>query len=140
MLKLLGVTQISLAEDGREALELVKSSRTTDDTDPIPYDLILMDIQMPNMDGLESTRLIRALGYTRPIVALTAYAEQNNIDDCYAAGKCLCRDDGLLKIDPLTVRPLGMNHFIPKPLKRPALQEGLAKLCAMKHNDPETTP
>lgn len=42
--------------------------------------------QMPNMDGLQSTRLIRQLGYSGPIVALTAFAEESNIKDCMDSG------------------------------------------------------
>lgn len=50
------------------------------------FDLIFMDIQMPNLDGLQSTRLIRQMGYSAPIVALTAFAEQSNVKDCYDSG------------------------------------------------------
>jgi osomolarity two-component system sensor histidine kinase SLN1 len=38
---------------------------------------------MPNLDGLQSTRLIREMGYSAPIVALTAFSEESNIRDCY---------------------------------------------------------
>lgn len=41
---------------------------------------------MPNLDGLESTRLIRRMGYSAPIVALTAFAEESNIKQCYDSG------------------------------------------------------
>ena len=41
---------------------------------------------MPNVDGLQSTRLIREIGYQAPIVALTAFAEESNIKDCYDSG------------------------------------------------------
>lgn len=67
MLKLEEVFDVSLAKDGQEALELVKQSMAIG----IHYDLILMDVQMPMMDGRESTRMIRDLGYSAPIVALT---------------------------------------------------------------------
>jgi osomolarity two-component system sensor histidine kinase SLN1 len=40
-------------------------------------------LQMPNLDGLQSTRLIREMGYSAPIVALTAFSEESNIRDCY---------------------------------------------------------
>jgi osomolarity two-component system sensor histidine kinase SLN1 len=42
----------------------------------------LLTIQMPNLNGLESTRQIRNLGYSAPIVALTAFAEESNVKEC----------------------------------------------------------
>ena len=57
--------QVTLAGDGREALERAAAS---------PFDAILMDIQMPVMDGYEAVRRLRASGATLPIVALTANA------------------------------------------------------------------
>ena len=64
---------------------------------------------MPIMDGLTSTKLIREAGYQGPIVALTAFAEKSNVDDCFRSG---------------------MNHFLAKPLKKPQLREALIKLCS----------
>ena len=72
MLKLEDVYDVTVAKDGQEALDRVKESMEAGE----PYNLIFMDVQMPNMDGLDSTRLIRQSGFSAPIVALTAYAEE----------------------------------------------------------------
>lgn len=66
------------AKDGVEALEAAKKEQ---------FDLILMDIQMPRMDGIETTeKLIKEFGIKTPIVALSANALKTEIDRCYAAG------------------------------------------------------
>lgn len=61
---------VEIARDGEEAVE--KASRE-------PFDLILMDIQMPRMDGLEATRILRARHYQGPIVALSAHAMSEEV-------------------------------------------------------------
>jgi osomolarity two-component system sensor histidine kinase SLN1 len=75
MLKLEDVYDVTVAKDGQEALDKVKESMESN----TPYSLIFMDVQMPNLDGLQSTRLIRQSGFSSPIVALTAYAEESNV-------------------------------------------------------------
>ena len=64
---------------------------------------------MPNLDGLQSTRLIREMGYSAPIVALTAFAEESNVKECMDSG---------------------MDFFLPKPIRRPALKQVLKRYCA----------
>jgi osomolarity two-component system sensor histidine kinase SLN1 len=78
MLKLEDVYDVTVAKDGQEALDKVKESMERQ----APYNLIFMDVQMPNLDGLQSTRLIRQSGFSAPIVALTAYAEESNVKVC----------------------------------------------------------
>jgi len=63
-LKYLGAI-VDVANDGQEAVD--KALRQD-------YDVILMDIEMPNLDGLEATKLLRAGYYKKPIIALTAHA------------------------------------------------------------------
>lgn len=78
MLKREGLV-VAQAADGRQALDHVRAN---------PADLILMDLEMPVMDGLEAIRAIRALGATRPlrIVGLSAHADDNVRARCLAAG------------------------------------------------------
>jgi CheY-like chemotaxis protein len=78
MLRRLGY-RADLAANGREALLAVARQH---------YDLVLMDVQMPEMDGLQAAReIVAQLGDARPrIVAMTANASTSDRDDCYAAG------------------------------------------------------
>ena len=75
----------TLARDGAEAIAMVEESTRLGQ----PFQLILMDIRMPNVDGLEATRWLRASGHSPevlPIVALTANAYAEDLQACAAAG------------------------------------------------------
>lgn len=94
--------QVEVARTGREAVEAI--SRTT-------YDIVLMDCEMPEMDGYEATRAIRlreegALNHL-PIIALTGHASDEDAQKC---------------------REAGMDKVVTKPLTLPALRAGLAEL------------
>ena len=100
MLKHLGY-KADVAVNGKEVLNSLEQKT---------YDLILMDIQMPEMDGLEATKIIRsslpAAGQPR-IIAMTAYTLQGDREQCLAAG---------------------MDEYISKPVKMEELKEALEKL------------
>lgn len=112
MLLLLKHPNLTLTADGLEALEtLVDSKIDLDEATEMSnggfgYDLVLMDVQMPTMDGLESTVKMRENGYKGPVIALTAFADEGNIQNCLDAG---------------------MNGFIGKPVKKKELKQTLEK-------------
>ena len=72
---------VSLAANGQEAVE-----RCTEAHESTPFDLILLDMQMPVMDGYTAARTLRSLGNTVPIVAITAHAMTGERDRCLGAG------------------------------------------------------
>ncbi|TWT43098.1 Aerobic respiration control sensor protein ArcB [Thalassoglobus neptunius] len=80
---------ISIASNGQEALDVIHD-------DPSRFGLILMDMQMPIMDGYTATRQLRHSGWTRPIIALTANAMKGDSNNCLAAG---CNDYATKPID-----------------------------------------
>ncbi|MEJ8840499.1 response regulator [Ramlibacter sp. AN1133] len=77
MLERLGYERITIAANGREALAACRAQ---------PFDLILMDCQMPEMDGLQATRELRARGLRTPIVAFTTRRGADDRDRCLEAG------------------------------------------------------
>ena len=87
-----------IADNGREALERAAVAQ---------YDVIFMDVQMPVMDGLEATRLIRGLPGRQPvIIAMTANAMQGDREACIDAG---------------------MNDYVSKPIKLDILVSALER-------------
>jgi PAS domain S-box-containing protein len=82
--------EVDVVEDGRKAVEEALASRPgrgqTFNGPKRPYDVILMDMQMPVLDGYEATRRLRAEGYTGPIIALTANAMSDDMQRCLDAG------------------------------------------------------
>ncbi len=94
-----GYTVVS-AGNGKKTLEIFTAA-------PDDFDLILMDIQMPEMDGLEATRALRKLGFQEiPIIAMTANAMKGDREICIEAG---------------------MNDYISKPIKRELVLEVINK-------------
>ena len=99
--------QADLACDGREAVAAVQDKS---------YDLVLMDLQMPELDGISATTEIRRLNgpaHDVPIVALTANALVGQREICFAAG---------------------MNDFLTKPINPDALQAAIARWGAVARN------
>jgi signal transduction histidine kinase/ActR/RegA family two-component response regulator len=94
--------KVEVANDGIEALAMLA------DPDSTPFDLIFMDCQMPNMDGYEATRRIRAGGTfnNTPIIALTANTMNSEREKCLDAG---------------------MNEYLTKPINIDSLKSVLAK-------------
>jgi signal transduction histidine kinase/DNA-binding response OmpR family regulator len=100
MLERLGHT-VTLANDGKEALSAIKTAS---------FDLIMMDVQMPEMDGFEATRRIREWEAGKihiPIIALTAHAMDSHREECLAAG---------------------MDSFLPKPILLDSLKVQIERL------------
>jgi CheY-like chemotaxis protein len=96
---------IDIAENGRQAIDALKNA---------DYDVVLMDVQMPEMDGIEATKQIRLLPGEKksvPIIALTAQADVNTEDELRAAG---------------------MDDYISKPINFDILFSKLSALAAKR--------
>jgi CheY-like chemotaxis protein len=107
--------QVDVVENGRLALDILKKN---------PYDLILMDIQMPEMDGLEATRRIRqtdsgVLNNNIPIIAVTANAMNTDQQQCLEHG---------------------MNDYLTKPINPAKLLEVIAQWLPAKRNPQKKCP
>jgi CheY-like chemotaxis protein/HPt (histidine-containing phosphotransfer) domain-containing protein len=100
----LGAT-VDIVTDGTEAIEKIKQQS---------YDLILMDIQMPDMDGYDTTRYIRnELQNSIPIIAMTAFAQKGEDEKCLEAG---------------------MNAYVSKPFTTESLSETISRVLSSPMN------
>ena len=95
-LKMMGLDS-EVANNGKEGVE--KATRDH-------FDVVLMDVQMPELDGFEAVQLLREKQYSRPVVALTAHAMKGDRERCLEAG---------------------FNEYLCKPVNRLKLQECLSK-------------
>lgn len=106
--------QVDTAENGVQALDMLKDSS---------FDLILMDIQMPEMDGFAATRAIRRdeenSGASIPIIAMTARAEQDDRQKCLAAG---------------------MDGYIAKPIRLDTIGYEIETILQSRSTSPQERP
>ncbi len=86
---------VTVAENGQQAIDLVAAAGGE------PYDVVLMDMQMPIMDGYTATAILRRQGYKRPIIALTAHAMAGDREKCLSAG-----------CDDYATKPINRAHLI----------------------------
>jgi CheY-like chemotaxis protein len=92
--------QVEVANNGQEAVDKYTKA-------PDAFDLIFMDIQMPQLDGMKATKVIRDNGFDKiPIVAMTAHAMKGDREKCLEAG---------------------MDDYVPKPVKRELVFEMVEK-------------
>jgi PAS domain S-box-containing protein len=104
-----------LTRSGLTVIEAANGQIAVDHAAETEFDLVLMDMQMPVMDGYTATGILRQRGYTRPIVALTGNAMKGDEDKCLAAG---------------------CSHFLSKPVKIDELMQLLvSELGAVEQTD-----
>lgn len=94
---------VAECEDGQLAVDHIKRCLKTGD---LPA-LIMLDMQMPNLDGYQTARRLRKLGYTGPIIALTADAMQGDMNECLRAG---------------------CNDYLSKPIQTTAMLQKIAEM------------
>ncbi len=99
---------VTVAENGRIAYEKAVLAAKTGE----PFDVILMDMQMPEMDGYTATRKLREDGYQAPIIALTAHAMSGEQEKCLDAG---CDDYATKPIDRPALLALIAHHTQAQP-------------------------
>jgi CheY-like chemotaxis protein len=92
--------EIEFASDGLEAIEKATHGN---------YDVILMDLHMPHLDGLTATMRLREAGYRKPIIAVTA---------------------DLMESTRVRAFEIGMNYFLAKPIHRATLVEAIDSVCS----------
>jgi CheY-like chemotaxis protein len=99
--------EVVTAGDGREALDRTNEAAATGR----PFDAVIMDMQMPVLDGYEAVRQLRARGFSQPILAVTAYAMTEDREECLG---------------------LGCDDFISKPIEWDRFTAKLSRLLAAK--------
>ena len=104
LLKKMGL-EITIVDDGKQAVQKALQEQ---------FDLILMDIQMPYMNGYEATKILKAKKISAPIVALTAYAMDGDRENCIKAG---------------------CDNYLTKPIDREKLLELLGKYLPVKNRE-----
>jgi CheY-like chemotaxis protein len=98
---------VTLVENGRDAVDTAMAAKP-------PFDLILMDMQMPVLDGYNAVQELRSREYTGPIVALTANAMSGDRDKCLAAG---CNGYATKPIARATFLTLVASYMTPTPVE-----------------------
>ena len=106
--------EVATAEDGQKAIAVIDNAQT----EGRPFDLIVMDIQMPVMDGYAATAELRRQGFKRPIIALTASVMKAERNACYEAG---------------------FNAFLSKPIKQSELVAVVARYSRGDNHQGSTT-
>jgi CheY-like chemotaxis protein len=97
--------RVTVVDNGRSAVDMALQATSAGS----PFDVILMDMQMPVMDGYEAVQRLRSAGYSGPIVALTAHSMPEERDRCLA---------------------IGCDEFQGKPVNREMLLETVRRLVA----------